>query len=187
MSWCSDEQEKLNRMHVSRVCESFKEKIQWSEESGLFQSGVTTALPLVPGVPIGIIIHLPGLFVDLVSLISSLGHCLGLIWPKAVMALPGRWSRETKSSICCHWQNSVGHSAVCSHGNMYLPLINVSCSLFLWQKCATTISLRFVKRGNLPSVQDTKLILLTCFNQSRFQNNCALSVSACPHLPLPHV
>ena len=59
---------------MSRVRESFKEKIQWSEESALFQSGVTTALPLVPGVPIGIIIHLPGLFVDLVSLISSLGH-----------------------------------------------------------------------------------------------------------------
>ena len=80
---------------MSRVHESFKETIQRPEESALFQSGVTTALPLVPGVPIGIIIHLPGLLVDLASLISSLGHCLGLIWPKAMMALPVRQSGET--------------------------------------------------------------------------------------------
>lgn len=52
------------------------------EESALFQSGVTTALPLVPGVPIGIILIWVRALVDLVSLISSLGHCLGLICPR---------------------------------------------------------------------------------------------------------
>ena len=130
------------------------------------------------------------LFVDLASLISSLSHRLGQIWVKAQgndgSTGEAKW-RNCKRSICCHWQNFVGHNAVCSHENMYSPLINISCSLFLWQIWATTISLIFVKRDNLPSVQGAKLVLLTCFSQSRFQNSCALCVSACPHLPLPHV
>lgn len=35
-----------------------------------------------------------------------------------------------------------------------------------------------------PSIQDTRLILLTCFSQSRFQNNCVLCMSAPPPISL---
>lgn len=74
------------------------------------------------------------LFVDLASLISSLSHRSGQIWVKAQgndgSTREAKW-RNCKRSICCHWQNFVGHSAVCSHENMYSPLINIS--LFLWQ------------------------------------------------------
>lgn len=53
--------------------------------------------------------------------------------------------------------------------------------------CAITISLTSLPRGYLPSIQDTKLILLKCFSQCRFQHTCALGILPTLHLPLPHL
>lgn len=124
-------------------------------------------------------------FIDLVSPISSLSLRLGQIWVKVLlepmMALPGRQSEETPKKAHTVTNKTVGYNTVYSHRNMYPPLINIYCNLYLWQICTITISLMSIKRGN-SSIQDTKLILLTCFSQSRLQNTCALCISALPSI-----
>ena len=111
-------------------------------------------------------------FADLGSLISSLCHHLGQIWVKAVlepvMSLPGGKVEKLQKKHILSLTKVVGHNAICSHWNTYSPLISIS------RRCATTMCYNYFIhfcQERLPSIQDTKLILLACFSQSRFRND----------------
>lgn len=109
-------------------------------------------------------------FVDLASLILSPSYHLGQIWVKTllepIMALPGSKVEKLHKKHILSLMKVVGHNAVYSHWNTCSPLI-FSC------RCAITMCYKYFInfcQERPPSIQETKLILLTCFSQSRFQN-----------------
>lgn len=90
-----------------------------------------------------------------------------------------KW-KSSKRSIYCH-QQKLWDIMLPTLIGTHTHLISISC------RRATSIPLIAVKRNYLLSIQDTKLILLPCFSQSKFQNNGVPCMSALPRLPLPSV
>lgn len=112
---------------------------------------------------------------------------LGLIWPKAMMAIPGRRSGETVKAAYVVTEKTLWDIVLSVlMGTCTYLLLCFLQSISLAKMCYNYF-IKVCQERQFALCPGHQTDLLTCFNQSRFQNNCVLCVSACPHVPLPHI